>query len=54
MLNTAAAGIYEFGEFRLDTTRMLLLRRDGEVVPLPPKTFDLLQKLIVSGGRVLT
>ena len=54
MLNTATAGIYEFGEFRLDTTRMLLLRRDGEVVSLPHKTFDLLQKLIESGGRVLT
>ncbi len=54
MLNTAAAGIYEFGEFRLVPTRMLLLRRDGEVVPLPPKAFDLLQKLIESGGRVLT
>ena len=54
MLNTATAGIYEFGEFRLDTTRMLLLRRDGEVVPLPPRAFDLLQKLIESGGRVLT
>ena len=54
MLNTATAGFYEFGEFRLDTTRMLLLRRDGEVVPLPHKTFDLLQKLIEGGGRVLT
>lgn len=51
--NKAAAGTYEFGEFRLDTLRMLLFRRNGESVPLPPKAFDLLLTLIAGGGRVL-
>ena len=47
------ASIYEFGEFRLDAVRMLLLH-DGEVVPLQPKAFDLLQALLESGGRLLS
>ena len=44
---------YEFGQFRLDARDHLLLC-DGEVVPLPPKTFDLLLALVESSGRVLT
>lgn len=51
--NKAASGIYEFGEFRLDTLRMLLFRRDGENVPLPPKAFELLLTLVAGGGRVI-
>ena len=35
---------YEFGPFRIDVAKRLL-RRDGEVVPLTPKTFDLLLAL---------
>ena len=44
---------YEFGEFRLDA-RDHLLMRDGEVVPLAPKAFDLLLVFVESSGRVLT
>jgi DNA-binding winged helix-turn-helix (wHTH) protein/TolB-like protein/Tfp pilus assembly protein PilF len=44
---------YEFGAYRLDARDHLLLR-DGEVVLLPPKTFDLLLALVESSGRVLT
>lgn len=46
--------IYEFGEFRLDASRRLLLRRDGEPVPLTPKVFDTLLYLVEHGGAVLT
>ena len=47
------ARFYEFGQFRLDWADHLLLR-DGEVLPLPPKTFDLLLALVESGGWVLS
>ena len=44
---------YEFGAYRIDARDHLLLR-DGEVVPLAPKAFDLLLVLVESSGRVLT
>ena len=43
---------YEFGPFRLDIAERLLLR-DGEVVPLTPKAFDLLLVLVEHHGRLL-
>ena len=43
---------YEFGPFRLDGARRLLLR-DGEPVPLTPKAFEILLALVESGGRVV-
>lgn len=45
--------VYEFDEFRLDA-RKRQLTRDGEVVPLYSKAFDLLLVLVQSGGRDLT
>src|SRR5262245_26490462 len=44
--------IYEFGNFRLDLGERVL-SRDGEIIPLRPKLFDLLQFLIENGGRLL-
>jgi len=44
---------YEFGPFRLDV-REQLLRRDGELVPLTPKLFDILLALILNSGHILT
>jgi tetratricopeptide (TPR) repeat protein len=52
MPDPATPSIYDFGEFFLDTTRMMLLRHDGEVVPLQPKAFDLLRTSVESNGRV--
>lgn len=43
---------YEFGRFRIDTEDRLLLK-DGEVVQLAPKVFDILLVLVEKGGRVL-
>ena len=43
---------YEFGPFLVDTANHLLLR-DGRPVPLEPKTFDTLVKLIEHRGEVL-
>jgi DNA-binding winged helix-turn-helix (wHTH) protein len=44
--------IYEFGLYRLDAAERLLLR-DGAVVPLQPKVFDLLLALVERHGRLL-
>jgi DNA-binding winged helix-turn-helix (wHTH) protein/TolB-like protein/Tfp pilus assembly protein PilF len=44
--------IYEFESFRLDVAERLLLR-DGEVVPLQPKVFDLLLTLVEHHGHLL-
>ena len=43
---------YEFGSFRLDTSEHALLR-DGQVVPLEPKVFNLLKVLVQNNGRLL-
>ena len=44
---------YEFGPFRIDATERLLWR-DGKVLPLTPKAFDLLLVLVSSEGHLLT
>jgi Tol biopolymer transport system component/DNA-binding winged helix-turn-helix (wHTH) protein len=44
--------IYEFGPYRLDAAERLLMR-DGAVVPLQPKVFDLLLALVERHGRLL-
>jgi DNA-binding winged helix-turn-helix (wHTH) protein len=44
--------IYKFGPFHLDSTERLLLR-DGEVIPLQPKVFDLLLALVAHHGHLL-
>jgi DNA-binding winged helix-turn-helix (wHTH) protein/TolB-like protein len=51
-MNLLARQIYEFGPFRVDVKRRLLLK--GQVqVPLSSKAFDTLLTLIESGGEVL-
>ena len=45
--------VYEFDEFRLDVAKRQLLR-EGEVVPLYSKAFDLLLLLVESRGRDLS
>jgi len=44
--------IYEFANFRLDLGERVL-SRDGEVIPLRPKLFDLLVYLIENRGQIL-
>src|SRR5712692_10042960 len=44
---------YEFGPFRVDARERRLLR-DGEVVPLTPKVFDVLLVLVQNCGRLLS
>lgn len=44
---------YEFGRFRLNAAERVLLR-DGEVVPLTPKVFDILLTLVEHHGQVVS
>jgi TolB-like protein/Flp pilus assembly protein TadD len=50
-MSNSATAIYEFGLFRIDMERYLLLR-DGEPIPLSPKVFETLLFLVQNRGRV--
>lgn len=43
---------YRFGPFRIDSGERLL-RRDGEMIPLPPKAIDTLLVLLAGSGRMV-
>src|SRR5215831_9576243 len=45
--------VYQFADFQLDLGEKQLRRLDGEVLPLPPKAFDLLVLLVANRGRLL-
>lgn len=45
-------GVYEFGEFRLDSANVLLTRM-GTPVSLAPKVFDVLVYLVSNAGRLI-
>lgn len=45
--------IYEFGNFRLDPVARRLFR-DGQIVTLTPKVFELLLVLVESRARIVT
>ncbi len=45
--------IYEFGDFRVDAVKRLLLRRNGETLALTPKAFDTLLYLVRHSGKLL-
>jgi DNA-binding winged helix-turn-helix (wHTH) protein len=49
----SASQFYEFGEFRLDVLKRLLLRRNGVPMPLAPKVFDTLLYLVQHSGLVI-
>jgi DNA-binding winged helix-turn-helix (wHTH) protein/TolB-like protein/Tfp pilus assembly protein PilF len=44
--------VYEFGDFRIDAAKRLLLKGD-EAVPLMPKAFDTLLYLVEHSGKVI-
>src|SRR5437588_9741327 len=44
--------VYEFGPFRLDPVRRVLLK-DGEPVSLTPKAFETLLALVEANGQLL-
>ncbi|MBA3357328.1 MAG: winged helix-turn-helix domain-containing protein [Pyrinomonadaceae bacterium] len=52
-MNEAQEHIYEFGDFRIDAAKRLLLKCDGERVSLTPKAFDTLLYLVQHSGTLL-
>jgi len=50
-MSTSAKAFYEFGPFRIDMERYLLLR-DGEPISLSPKVFETLLFLVQNRGRI--
>ena len=53
LMNERQTHIYEFGDFRIDAAKRLLLTRDGERVSLTPKAFDTLLYLVEHSGTLL-
>ena len=51
-MDDSAGSLYEFGPFRVDAQRHILLR-DGRTIPLAPKVFETLLALVRSDGRIL-
>ncbi|MGH9854129.1 MAG: winged helix-turn-helix domain-containing tetratricopeptide repeat protein, partial [Blastocatellia bacterium] len=47
-----AKHFYDFGPFRLDAVKRVLLR-EGEMVQMPPKVFDILLVLVEHGGELV-
>jgi DNA-binding winged helix-turn-helix (wHTH) protein/TolB-like protein/Flp pilus assembly protein TadD len=45
--------LYQFGPYKVDVFDRVLCR-DGEIVPLTPKAFDLLLVLVENSGKILT
>ena len=50
---TSAARVYRFNDFELDTGRREL-RRDGATVHVEPQVFDVLTRLVVDAGMLVT
>jgi DNA-binding winged helix-turn-helix (wHTH) protein len=52
-VNNGVKPLFEFGPFRIDSARRLLLR-DGVVIALTSKAFDLLLVLVEHGGQMVS
>jgi Tol biopolymer transport system component/DNA-binding winged helix-turn-helix (wHTH) protein len=52
-MSAPAKRFYEFGLFRIDANKRLLLK-DGQAVPLTPKAFDTLLLLVENSGRLVS
>jgi DNA-binding winged helix-turn-helix (wHTH) protein/TolB-like protein/Flp pilus assembly protein TadD len=52
-LKSSSFRFYEFGDFRLDSTKRVLLR-EGATVPLTPKCFDVLLLLVSRRGQIVS
>jgi len=53
MTSVAESGIYEFGGFRVDASKRLLVGELDESIPLAPKVFDTLLYLVSHSGKVI-
>ncbi len=53
MKSETQSPIYEFGEFRVNAAKRLLLRGSDEIIALTPKVFDTLLYLVENSGKVI-
>lgn len=53
MVNGLQSQIYEFGEFRVDSGKRLLVKNNDEIISLTPKIFDTLLYLVENNGKVI-
>ena len=52
-VTSSDAKVYAFGEFRLDASKRLVFGPDGEILPLMPKAYEILDYLVENSGRVI-
>src|SRR3954462_9975336 len=52
-MSDGSTRLYEFGDFRLDRGKRLLLRHDGAIVPLAAKAYETLSYLVEHAGTVV-
>ncbi len=52
-MNEPQTHFYEFGDFRVDRAKRLLIRGDGEQILLTPRVFDTLLYLVENSGKVI-
>jgi DNA-binding winged helix-turn-helix (wHTH) protein/TolB-like protein/Tfp pilus assembly protein PilF len=52
-MNEPQFQIYEFDEFRVDVSKRLITKGNGEQIQLTPKVFDTLLYLVRHGGKVI-
>src|SRR5436305_13055170 len=52
-MSDGSTRLYEFGDFRLDRGKRLLLRQDGAIVPLAAKAYETLSYLVEHAGSVV-
>lgn len=52
-MDKAQTQIYEFGDFRVDAAKRLLIKGGDQQIPLTPKVFDTLLYLVENSGKVI-
>jgi DNA-binding winged helix-turn-helix (wHTH) protein len=52
-MSNRTSQLYDFGPYRLDPARRVFTR-EGQVIPLAPKTFELLRLLVEGASRAFS
>ena len=52
-MSVVGGHLYDFGDFRLDTSKRVIQRQDGTPVSVPPKAYDTLAYLVGHAGALI-
>ena len=52
-MKTASPPVYQFGDFRIEAAKRVLMRANGEPVPLTPRVFETLLYLVEHAGVII-